>query len=1048
MSCMRTIATTSGIPSSPLDVGTTYHVVVKIANTGGKEIEKAFNTYWLTPFGAPRTVSLDLETGLQDGFSRLCSWHNVKIRNSATQAHFQSGVGERQGKWWKSIWGRVCKELSITAEEAQLAATAVSNAKNCLRRRCGHSPYAWIFGREGRAIEDVLDPDSGGRVSFDISEDAHFQRLAAIRASARVASHKSENDAKLRKALLQRARAVTRPFENGEQVHYWHLPKNRRQGRWEGPGLIVGKEGQNYWVSRGRCRPQRLNISGPDETGEFLAMNEVKRELDQLLGQDFDAEEAYGTDEAGDPADMNDIGSLYYPSENEQEARDIEVDGEGEDGAIDEDGDEILRLLPGPHEEDGGDEEPAKRGWPASRMKRKTPPEDIEWTRADGHSTYGVMLMRKHLTRRGLEKRQEKELRWDEIPAEFQQKFRDAEAKQWHEHLHFDALQPLDDAESDYVKKNVSASRVLRSRWAYKDKNWSKRRREGQAEWRCKSRLVIAGHTDPDLSSGRLATDAPTLSRPGLLCLLQLLANGLHGADPWRVSAGDIQCAFLTGSYLSREEELFIHQPATGFPGMRPGQLVRVKKNIFGLATSPRARWLDLQDGIGKIDIAIEGVGHRFDQCPLDPCIFVLRQYSGGRFCGKPRGYIGTHVDDLLVIAPTSTSRLIEQALNQAFPIDEWESELLNYLGSEIYYGDGEVVLCQQAYAESRLFTLDLPKGTSDDDLAGPDLIADNRSLVGALSWLSAQSRPDLTCSVSMAQQVQKQPTISDLKFTNLISKKAYDHREEGLRFRPIDEADLLVAVYHDAGWANAKDTDYDEEGFELTADDKIAGLQREGPFVEKGSRKAKRNNSKVASQLGELIVFTEKKSVMGAPGHFCVLDWKSKAGQRVCRSTFSAETQAAVEGVEAGPHVRALFETLVAGELVKVEECKIPLLCLSDCRSLYDHVHKQGAPKVPTDLAALRQALKAERWTSKLPLSWVASPFQLADVLTKPQDPTRWWEFFRSKLLVPINLTEDAQASNLLAGDRKTSVKPKGLSTFIPVDAEFFISEDGLPDP
>ena len=292
----------------------------------------------------------------------------MKIRNSATLAHFQAGVGERQGKWFKNIWGRVCKELSVTAEEAQLAATAVCSAKNCLRRRCGHSPYAWIFGREGRAIEDVLDPDSVGRVSFDVSDDARFQRLTAIRASARIAFHKSENDSKL-----------------------------------------------------------------------------------------------------------------------------------------------------------------------------------------------------------------------------------------------------------------------LRSRWAYKDKNWSKRRQQGQAEWRCKSRLVIAGHTDPDLATGRLATDAPTLSRPGLLCLLQLLANGLHQPDPWRVSAGDIQCAFLTGSYLSRGEELFIHQPATGFPGMKPGQLVRVKKNIFGLATSPREWWLDLQDGIGKIDISIEGVNRRFDQCPLDPCIFVLRQYSGHR---------------------------------------------------------------------------------------------------------------------------------------------------------------------------------------------------------------------------------------------------------------------------------------------------------------------------------------------------------------------------------------------------------------------------------
>ena len=364
------------------------------------------------------------------------------------------------------------------------------------------------------------------------------------------------------------------------------------------------------------------------------------------------------------------------------------------------------------------------------------------------------------------------------------------------------------------------------------------------------------------------------------------------------------------------------------------------------------------------------------------------------------------------------------------------------------------MVLCQQAYAESRLFTLDLPRGASDEDLAGPDLIADNRSLVGALSWLSAQSRPDLTCSVSMAQQVQKQPTIADLKFTNVISKKAFEHREEGLRFRPIDKTELLVIVCHDAGWANAKDTDHDEEGFELTAEDKVAGLQCEGPFVARGGRKAKRNNSKVASQLAELVVFAEKKSVLESSGNFSALDWKSRAGQRVCRSTFSAETQASVEGVEAGQHVRALFETLLSGELVKVEDCVTPLLCLSDCRSLYDHVHKQGVPKIPTDrrlavdLAALRQALKAEQWASKLPLSWVASPFQLADVLTKPQDATKWWEFFRSKLLVPINLKEEARVSTELIRDRKTSVKPKDSIGVIPAVSEFCIIEEGLPVP
>ena len=86
-------------------------------------------------------------------------------------------------------------------------------------------------------------------------------------------------------------------------------------------------------------------------------------------------------------------------------------------------------------------------------MKRKTPPGDVEWKGPDNFLSYSVMLMRRHLTKRGLEKRQEKELRWDEIPVQLQQKFREAEGKQWEEHLQFDALEPLDDAATEYVRR-------------------------------------------------------------------------------------------------------------------------------------------------------------------------------------------------------------------------------------------------------------------------------------------------------------------------------------------------------------------------------------------------------------------------------------------------------------------------------------------------------------------------------------------------------------------------------------------------------------------
>ena len=589
--------------------------------------------------------------------------------------------------------------------------------------------------------------------------------------------------------------------------------------------------------------------------------------------------------------------------------------------------------------------------------------------------------------------------------------------------------------------RSVSKDRILRSRWAYKDKNWAKRKTEQGVEgndesvpWKCKARLVIAGHTDPDLASG-LSTDAPTLSRPALLCLLQRLANGLQDEDPWVAAAGDIRCAFLTGGYLKREEELFLYQPTTGFAGLHHDQLVRVKKNIFGLATSPHEWWQDLQNGIKGIMLDIRGEQYVLDQCPLDPCVFPLRRVVAGKMCGRPVGYVASHVDDLLVIASRGISLAVRDELSKVFPVDTWEEGEFTYLGSEIKCGKDSVMLRQRPYIEDRLFTVDVPKNANEDDIADADCIADNRSLIGALSWVSAQTRPDLTCAVSMAQQLQKCPTYGDVKFTNSISMKATSHKDEGLCFKKIEEDKTIFVIYHDAGWANAYEGEYDEEGFQLYEEDKKSGLQLHGPPSHRAGRKAKRGNSRVASQLGELVMIADIACITGGAGWGSIVDWKSRAGQRVCRSTFSAETQACVEALEGGQFMRSVYETICTGEMISVEKATYPIVCLSDCRSLFDHIHKEGVARTPTDrrlaidLAALRQTLKQERWSQKLPLAWIPSEIQLGDVLTKPQDPARWWTSVKQRLTIPISIAETGSVtSRVFRQERKTSVKPCGV--------------------
>ena len=90
---------------------------------------------------------------------------------------------------------------------------------------------------------------------------------------------------------------------------------------------------------------------------------------------------------------------------------------------------------------------------------------------------------------------------------------------------------------------------------------------------------------------------------------------------------------------------------------------MKIKKNIFGLATSPHEWWEDLQAGIKGVTVVVDGLDHIFTQCALDPCVFLLRKVVDGKISGPPVGYVGSHVDDLLVIAPKSIGDAVKREL-------------------------------------------------------------------------------------------------------------------------------------------------------------------------------------------------------------------------------------------------------------------------------------------------------------------------------------------------------------------------------------------------
>ena len=137
------------------------------------------------------------------------------------------------------------------------------------------------------------------------------------------------------------------------------------------------------------------------------------------------------------------------------------------------------------------------------------------------------------------------------------------------------------------------------------------------------------------------------------------------------------------------------------------------------------------------------------------------------------------------------------------------------------------------------------------------------REKVGALSWLSKETRIDLCGNVSLLMQAFPNPTIGDLKACNRILKEAipYKYKDLEVCIRPIPFKDLCIVVSSDAAWANAKD--------------------------EEGDNK---------SQAGYVVLAANRSMLRGEESCFSMIGWKSHTLKRRTVSTLSAETQGIVE--------------------------------------------------------------------------------------------------------------------------------------------------------
>ncbi|CAE7388702.1 RE2, partial [Symbiodinium sp. KB8] len=700
---------------SIVDHASSYQVVIKVPNQTGKTLEQVFLKQWIQIFGAPKAISLDLERGIQDAFGRIADWFHIELHTSAGQAHWQSGYTERHGKWWKEIFDRVVQDQSVGGDEIEEAVAATSSAKNNLRRKCGWAPSQIVFGKLPRDDEDLKgEVEDGGGGSILRSPDEAQHRREIIRNAARIAFYKTRTEEKIRRGLSQRARIKPRDLENGATVFFWRKPASKKYGIWKGPGVVIGRQHENYWISHGGrcylCAPEHLRCALPEELGGLFALRATKDDLLRLVDQSYDDVGVFAEDEGEDMEEY--APSFVDEGEAPMELDNIDLEnGDGED------------TRPTPLRRAAEGELP--RESVRRRYSTKRPPggSSDPPRREDTH--HEAMILKRATTRRGKEKQLEKEIPWSMIPESKRPLFIEAERKQWQEHLHLQALRPLSVEESRGLKHS---DRVLTSRFAYRDKNLAKRRLNPEVEWKPKSRLVVSGQTDPDIVSGALRTDSPTVSRTAVMALLQIAASRQDSG--WGVSAGDVTAAFLNGEKLDRE--LYLRQPKHGLPGLHPEQLIKVEKGIFGLIDSPRKWWKkfkkDVQEIVFKLD---DGKRAKFYASPLDPCVFQLIEIDNedNKTEQAPSCYAAVHVDDILLVCDKKVRDLIQHQLSECFPVEEWENDTFDFIGSHIGTKSDGIFLSQANYTASRLFEIDIDPKATNDEPGTAEQTADNRSL-------------------------------------------------------------------------------------------------------------------------------------------------------------------------------------------------------------------------------------------------------------------------------------------------------------------------------
>ena len=907
----------------------------------------------------------------------------------------------------------------------------VGYAKNTLVREHGWSPVALVFGKKPRMYGELHSQGEATAYHPRVGDaDSELARRMRYRYHAKLEYVKSQARQMLARTAHNRVRKITNPHI-GQLVFFWRAERKKEPSRWVGPGYVVGLQGHNAWVAiGGRCflvAGEHLREACGDEThfgdpqvqkaialfkkapkgstfedltkqqGPTEEPLEVERQplTQELNGEVTDLKQdlrslphtlsklvgkvGWQVDEIGNPVLVSYQSWAYRTPEGRHEVHRypyrttwVRVNGEW----LQVEREVQWMELDNPHGYLPQAPVEIMLTVFQARTKREIHLDDVPFSvkrRKGGEEDQRVMTVQHGATmgKNKLKKMMEKEIPYEKIPEKDRPLYVEAEEKEWSSWMQYESCEILSEEESARVLRECP-KRVLPSRYVYRNKNAGLVDEQGQPlPVRAKARLCLQGHLCPDSRSGQIQVDSPTVERVSTMLFVHMAISYGWFRD-WFV--GDISNAFLQGSSLQGKEDMFMRPPRQGLKGVKQNQLLKLLKPVYGRPDAPRA-WYEELARVLTEELT-------FSKSCIDPAVFMLRNNQGLLI-----GCMIVHVDDLMVCHDGSEyAKQVVEKLRKRFPFGTWDRVMdkpngVTYCGKEIkLMKEGQeycVTLSQDGFIDGRLDEMEVAKHrrASPDSYATEEEKANYRSIVGSLQWLATQSRPDASFETNQLQKRITDLRVFDLLRANRTVRDVKANRMQ-LVFRNLGR-DAQLIVYTDAGL-------YSSVGVE------ISDRQCDDILLSQKDKKL------VYSQKGAVIGFVRNgaTNVKSVQNHMNVIDWRSSTNKRVIESSFAGETHAALMALGMGHFCQVLMCELRFGSQIvgSVDDDGwndlVPMSVVTDCKSIYDTVHKDGqhiSDKASVIHAVLlRQMLSTRGASGKAQLLWVPTRHQVADGLTK----------------------------------------------------------------